>query len=56
MILDSFSGEEIRIQAISRLTPGQVEEVLIRYGKKEAADKPDPAPPQVKGAEVEELG
>jgi len=54
--LSSFGGEETRIRAISRLTPEQVEQVLIRYGKKEAPDTPDPAPPEVKGAEVEELG
>jgi hypothetical protein len=30
--------------------------LLIRYGKKEPVDQPDPAPPEVKGAEVEELG
>jgi len=52
----SFGGEEARIRAISRLTPEQVEQVLIRYGKMEPADTQDPAPPEVKGAEVEELG
>lgn len=56
LILDSFSGNEARIQAISRLTPDQVEQLLIRYGKIEPADTKDPAPPEVKGAEVEELG
>jgi hypothetical protein len=30
--------------------------LLIRYGKKEPVDQPDPAPPEVQGAEVEELG
>jgi hypothetical protein len=56
LILDSFSGDETRIQSISRLTPAQLEQVLIHYGKIEPADKPDPAPPKVEGAEVEELG
>jgi hypothetical protein len=51
-----FGGEEARIRAISRLTPEQVEQVLIRYGKKEPEDTQDPAPPDLKGAEVEELG
>ena len=56
LIFGSFQGDEVRIRSIKILNPGQVEQVLIRYGKKEPADKPDPAPPEVKGAEVEELG
>ena len=56
LIFGSFQGDEARIRSIKRLSPGQLEQVLIRYGKKEPADKPDPAPPEVKGAEVEELG
>jgi len=56
LIFGSFQGDEARIRSIKRLNPGQLEQVLIRYGKKEPADKPDPAPPEVKGAEVEELG
>jgi len=56
LIFGSFQGDEARIKSIKRLNPGQLEQVLIRYGKKEPADKPDPAPPEVKGAEVEELG
>ena len=56
LIFGSFQGDEARIRSIKRLNPGQLEQVLIRYGKKEPADKPDPAPPELKGAEVEELG
>ena len=56
LIFGSFQGDEARIRSIKRLNSGQLEQVLIRYGKKEPADKPDPAPPEVKGAEVEELG
>ncbi len=56
IVFDSFSGSEARIRSISRLTPDQVEELLIRYGKKDPGDRQDPAPPEVKGAEVEELG
>jgi len=56
LIFGSFQGDEARIRSIKRLNPGQLEQVLIRYGKKEPVDKPDPAPPEVKGAEVEELG
>ncbi len=56
LIFDRYSGDESRIRSISRVTPDQVEMLLIRYGKKEPVDQPDPAPPEVKGAEVEELG
>ncbi len=56
LIFDRFSGDESSIRSISRVTPEQVEMLLIRYGKKEPVDQPDPAPPEVKGAEVEELG
>ena len=56
LIFDDLPGGEARIQAISRLTPDQVEQILIRYGKKDPGDTEDPAPPKVKGAEVEELG
>ena len=56
LIFGSFPGDEARIQSIKRLTPDQVEQVLIRYGKKDPGDVQDPAPPEVKGAEVEELG
>ncbi len=56
IVFGRFSGDEARVQAISRLTPDQVETLLMRYGKKEPGDTQDPAPPQVTGAEVEELG
>ncbi len=56
IVFDSFSGSETRIRSISKVTPDQVEELLIRYGKKDPGDIEDPAPPEVKGAEVEELG
>ncbi len=56
IIVDSMPGGEARIQSISRVTPDQVEQLLIRYGKKEPGDTEDPAPPEISGAEVEELG
>jgi hypothetical protein len=56
LIFDRYSRDESSIRSISRVTPEQVEMLLIRYGKKEPVDQPDPAPPEVKGAEVEELG
>jgi len=56
IVSDSFSGSEARIRSISRVTPDQVDELLIRYGKNDPGDTQDPAPADVKGAEVEELG
>ncbi len=56
LVFDMHSRDDSRIRSISRVTPEQVEMLLIRYGKKEPVDQPDPAPPEVKGAEVEELG
>ena len=56
IIFGRHSGDESRIRAISRLTREQVDFLLIRYGKKEPGDLQDPALPEVKGAEVEELG
>jgi hypothetical protein len=56
IIFDNLPGGEVRIQAISRVTPDQLEQLLIRYGKKGPRDSEDPSPPKVKGAEVEELG
>ena len=56
IIFDRFSGGEARIHSISRVTPQQVEQLMIRYGKQDPGDIQDPAPPEVKGAEVEELG
>jgi hypothetical protein len=43
------------IRSISRLTAEQTEDLLIRYGKMEAPEQERPAP-DLKGAEVEELG
>jgi len=56
LLLDRTSDFGVTIRGISRLTPQQEEELLIRYGKKEPPEQRDQAPPEVKGAEVEELG
>jgi hypothetical protein len=56
LILDRMSNYDVMIRGISRLTDQQVDELLIRYGKKEPPEQQDQAPPEVKGAKVEELG
>jgi hypothetical protein len=52
----SLSHETIGIRAISRVSEEQADQLLIRYGRKEPAEQQAPAPKDVKGAEVEELG
>lgn len=56
IVVGSLSREEIGIQSISRVSEEQVEQLLVRYGKKEPAEQQAPEPGKVKGAEVEELG
>jgi hypothetical protein len=56
IVVGSFGREAVGIRAISRVTEEQAEQLLIRYGRKEPAEQQAPAPEDVKGAEVEELG
>jgi hypothetical protein len=56
ILVGSFGREAVGIRAISRVTEEQAEQLLIRYGRKEPAEQQAPAPGDVKGAEVEELG
>lgn len=56
IVIGSFRQETISIQSITRLSSDQADELLIRHGRKEPAEQPAPAPEEVKGAEVEELG
>ncbi len=55
-----FSGglmgpEGTRIRSIRELTPEDLEDLLIRFGKKEPEVEQTRPPEEVKGAEVEEL-
>lgn len=56
IVVGSLNREEIGIQSISRVSEEQVEQLLVRFGKKEPSEQPTPEPGKVKGAEVEELG
>ena len=56
IVFDGLDNDEISIRSITRLTAEQTEDLLVRYGKKEPMEQEDPAPPELKGAEVEELG
>lgn len=55
VVFGSFSPDSIGIQSITRLNAEQADELLIRYGRKEP-EQQAPAPADVAGAEVEELG
>ena len=52
---DHRGGESIRIAAIKELSPEDLEDLLIQYGKKEPEIEQAPATRDVQGAEVEEL-
>ena len=56
LIFDGGGYSSASIRGIMRLSPQQANDLLIRYGKKESPDQQDPAPPELKGAKVEELG
>ena len=56
IVFDGFGEMPIGIRSITRLTPEQVEDLLIRHGKKEPEEQQDQAPTDLEGAEVEELG
>ena len=56
LVLGGLSNEEVMIRGVSRITADQADELLLRYGKKMPEEQPDQAPPDVTGAEVEELG
>ncbi len=57
IVFGSLSGESVGVRSISRLTTEQEEFLLTRYGIKQPDESETPAEsPDVKGAEVEELG
>lgn len=55
IVVGSLDRDTVGIRAISRVSEEQADQLLIRYGRKEPAEQQAPAP-EVKGAEVEELG
>ena len=48
-------GESIRIHSIREIDPDELDDLLVRFGKKEPDVTQAPAQDDVKGAEVEEL-
>jgi hypothetical protein len=57
IVVGGLRPEEIGVRSISRVSEEQEQQLLVRYGKKDpAAGQQAPAPKEVQGAEVEELG
>ncbi len=56
IVFGGLSEMGFSVRSISRVTEDQEEELLIRYGKIEPPELQEPASPEVKGADVEELG
>ncbi|MCH7833985.1 MAG: hypothetical protein IH911_02760 [Proteobacteria bacterium] len=55
VVSNGFGPDRIRIASIRRLNKDELEDLLIRYGKKEPEFEVSPATEDVEGAEVEEL-
>lgn len=58
VINDGFGspGSSFRLRSIRKLTPDELEALLVQFGKKEPEEQQAPAEEEPKGAEVEELG
>jgi len=52
---DGIGPERINIRSIRQLSREEVDDLLVRFGKKEPEIKPAPAKEAVQPAEVEEL-
>ena len=55
LFADHTGGESIRITSIRELTPEEVDELLVHFGKKEPDELKTPSSEMLEGAEVEEL-
>jgi hypothetical protein len=56
LIFSRFDGRPVTVRSISRISKEQAEDILVRYGKSKSAEPQTPAPKELEGAEVEELG
>jgi len=55
IIDDGFGPERFHIRSIRQLSPEDLDDLLVRFGKKEPEFEQAPATEEVEGAEVEEL-
>jgi len=56
IVFGGLSEMSLSLRSISQVTEDQEQELLIRFGKIEPPELQESAPPEVKGADVEELG
>lgn len=55
IIDDGFGPTRLSIRSIRRLSPDDLDDLLIQFGKKEPEIEQTPATEEIEGAEVEEL-
>lgn len=55
IVHDGLGVENFRVRSIRLLTPDDRDDLLVRFGKKEPEMEQTAEPPDVEGAEVEEL-
>lgn len=55
IVNDGMRPERIRIKSIRELSPDDLDDLLVQFGKKEPEIEQTPAPEEIGGAEVEEL-
>lgn len=56
IVIGNGPNEQVRVRSISRVNDEQAEDLMIRFGRKKPTESPTPAPADVEGAKVEELG
>ena len=56
IVFGGLDHERVSVRSITRLNSEQLTDLLIRYGKIEPEEQPDPGPVELDGAEIEELG
>jgi len=56
IVFGGLDHERVSVRSITRLNAEQLKDLLIRYGKIEPEEQPDPGPVELDGAEIEELG
>ncbi len=58
VVSEGFGSQEYstRLRSVRQITPDELDDLLVRFGKKEPEEQQAPAEEEVTGAEVEELG
>ena len=58
VVSEGFGSQDqsTRLRSVRQITPEELDDLLVRFGKKEPEEQQAPAEEEVTGAEVEELG